>query len=193
MVPRKGLEPSRDFSHYPLKVARLPIPPPGHKQCMACYSRKYGFSASPNFHRAAKMCYPPPSSTYKGTKKMTQTGHCHCGNIQLSFPKASTFSFSCHCSTCQKLVSGGRLLGFGIPADSLKITGEPAQYTYAGGSGKDIALSFCPKCSTQLFAKPHAMENTIVIRANALQNPETFTPEKFVFTDEGCGWDKTSL
>ena len=30
LVPRKGLEPLRDCSHYPLKVARLPIPPPRH-------------------------------------------------------------------------------------------------------------------------------------------------------------------
>ena len=31
MVPRSGFEPPRDCSHYPLKVARLPVSPPGHK------------------------------------------------------------------------------------------------------------------------------------------------------------------
>ena len=31
MVPRKGLEPSRPLSHWHLKPARLPIPPPGPK------------------------------------------------------------------------------------------------------------------------------------------------------------------
>lgn len=30
VVPRKGLEPSRPLSHWHLKPARLPIPPPGH-------------------------------------------------------------------------------------------------------------------------------------------------------------------
>src|SRR5438034_8930426 len=29
MVPRKGLDPSRPLSHWHLKPARLPIPPPG--------------------------------------------------------------------------------------------------------------------------------------------------------------------
>ena len=33
VVTEKGLEPSRDFSHYPLKVACLPIPPLGHFCC----------------------------------------------------------------------------------------------------------------------------------------------------------------
>ena len=27
---RTGFEPARDFSHYPLKVACLPVPPPQH-------------------------------------------------------------------------------------------------------------------------------------------------------------------
>ena len=31
LVPRKGLEPSRPLSHWHLKPARLPIPPPGHR------------------------------------------------------------------------------------------------------------------------------------------------------------------
>jgi len=29
-VPWTGLEPARRFQHYPLKIACLPIPPPGH-------------------------------------------------------------------------------------------------------------------------------------------------------------------
>ena len=28
-VPRTGIEPARPIDHYPLKVARLPVPPPG--------------------------------------------------------------------------------------------------------------------------------------------------------------------
>jgi hypothetical protein len=29
-MPRTGFEPAQDYSHQPLKLARLPIPPPGH-------------------------------------------------------------------------------------------------------------------------------------------------------------------
>ena len=29
-VSTTGVEPAREYSHYPLKVARLPIPPRGH-------------------------------------------------------------------------------------------------------------------------------------------------------------------
>ena len=36
MVHGMGLEPTRDFSHYPLKVACLPIPPPVHVMYLLC-------------------------------------------------------------------------------------------------------------------------------------------------------------
>ena len=31
-MSRTGVEPARANAHYPLKVARLPIPPPGHER-----------------------------------------------------------------------------------------------------------------------------------------------------------------
>ena len=44
VVPRKGLEPSRPLSHWHLKPARLPIPPPGHA-AWACGAGYYGSAA----------------------------------------------------------------------------------------------------------------------------------------------------
>ena len=121
-----------------------------------------------------------------------QKGGCHCGAIKLSFPTEAAFSFSCHCDTCQKLVSGGRLLGMGVPADSISVEGDVANYSYKGGSEKNITLSFCPTCSAQLYAAPEAIENTVVIRSNALANPSSFEPEQVVFAEEACKWDKVA-
>ena len=124
-----------------------------------------------------------------------QKGGCHCGAMKLSFPVEAQFTFSCHCNTCQKLVSGGRLLGFGIPEDRLSVEGDVSTYNYAGGggSGSNIALSFCPVCSTQVFADPASLDGVIVVRSNALENPSAFEPDEFIFTESACAWDKTSL
>ncbi len=35
MVPKRGLEPPWDCSRYHLKVVRIPIPPPGHINCLS--------------------------------------------------------------------------------------------------------------------------------------------------------------
>jgi len=122
-----------------------------------------------------------------------ETGKCHCGDVKVSFAKEALFKFSCHCDTCQKLVSGGRLLGFGVPEDSVSVEGDVSSYNYPGGSGKPITLSFCPKCSTQMFARPEAVEGVMVIRSNALEDPKSFVPEKFLFPEDSCGWDCTEI
>jgi len=122
-----------------------------------------------------------------------QKGTCHCGKIEISFPKKASFSFACHCHTCQKLVSGGRLLGLGVGADDFSVNGAVADYSYAGGSGKNITLSFCPTCSTQLFARPDAIENTIVVRSNALEHPNVFKPDQTLFLESACDWDQEAF
>ncbi len=47
MVPRAGVEPARPYGHYPLKIARLPIPPPG-QQGLILYAKGGKFAS--NFH-----------------------------------------------------------------------------------------------------------------------------------------------
>ena len=47
MVPRKGLEPSRPLSHWHLKPARLPIPPPGPGPVSTDRSRACQIGSSP--------------------------------------------------------------------------------------------------------------------------------------------------
>ena len=91
-------------------------------------------------------------------------------------------------------MSGGRLLGFAVAEDSVSVEGEVADYAYLGGGGEggEIKLSFCPKCSTQLFAKPSSLEDTLVVRSNALENPSEFEPDEFIFTESACGWDKVA-
>ena len=124
-----------------------------------------------------------------------QKGGCHCGAVGLSFPAEAAFTFSCHCNTCQKLVSGGRLLGFGIAEESLSVEGDVSEYVYRGGGGEggEIRLSFCPTCSAQLFAKPSSLEDTFVVRSNALGKPRAFEPDEFIFTESACAWDKVDI
>lgn len=119
-----------------------------------------------------------------------RTGQCHCGAVKIEIDAEDTFSFSCHCSDCQKLVSGGRLLGFGVPETSVTIKGETETYDYAGGSGKMLHLHFCPKCSTQIAATPDAHPGGMVVRVNILDDASGFEPQRHIYTDDALSWDK---
>ena len=120
-----------------------------------------------------------------------RTGSCHCGQVKIEVSAEDIFSFSCHCVDCMKLVSGGRLLGVGVPKDAVAVSGETKTYSYSGGSGAPINLVFCPKCSTQITGEPTKHAGTIVVRANMFDNQSGFTPGRHIFTETAYPWDKT--
>src|SRR5712664_2495914 len=64
MVPRKGLEPSRPLSHWHLKPARLPIPPPGLAPVL-----RIGRAVVKLARRAPKILYSADTMAYRGTAK----------------------------------------------------------------------------------------------------------------------------
>lgn len=119
-------------------------------------------------------------------------GRCHCGAVNIEVPHAAMFTFSCHCSDCRKLSSGGRLLGHGTSLAAVKVTGDMSIYTYQGDSGKDVHLHFCPLCSTQIYGVPTAHPDMAAVRASLLDNEAEFAPMQFIFTDEAYDWDKTA-
>lgn len=120
-----------------------------------------------------------------------RTGKCHCGEVTVEIDAEDMFSFSCHCTDCMKLVSGGRLLGVGVPTDKVKIDGKTSIYAYPGGSGELIYLHFCPTCSTQIAATPDSGEGTMVVRANVLDDASGFKPGMHIHTDSAFAWDLT--
>ena len=117
-------------------------------------------------------------------------GTCHCGNVKIEAPAKANFTFSCHCSGCRKLSSGGRLLGHGTSKDDIIVTGVTKEYRYPGDSGKDIVLHFCPNCSTQIYAEPLSIPGMAAIRASLLDNEADFAPMQFLHTDGAYSWDK---
>ena len=117
------------------------------------------------------------------------TGTCHCGAVSIETPAKAMFTFSCHCSSCRKLSSGGRLLGHGTSVDAIKVSGETKTYAYPGGSGKDIVLHFCPTCSVQIYAEPLAHPGMAAVRASLLDNEAEFTPIEYLHTDDAYGWE----
>lgn len=79
MVPKRGLEPLRPYGHQHLKLARLPIPPPGQGESSICFCFILGASGrtrtcDPRLRRAVlypaellTQCYLRPVSSVSDT------------------------------------------------------------------------------------------------------------------------------
>ena len=121
------------------------------------------------------------------------SGHCHCGQCKYSVEHEGVFHFCCSCESCTRLSAGGRLLGISVPDETFKVEGPLKVYAYPGGSGESIELSFCSNCSSQLFARPLQHEGFVILRAGTLDKGIDFKPRKFIFVEEGYGWDLHSF
>lgn len=82
-----------------------------------------------------------------------------------------------------------RLAGMSFAATELLVDGATQTYQFSGGKGP-VESHFCATCGTPLFAYPRAYGGVVVVRANSLQNPADFSPEKSVYARGICSWDR---
>lgn len=121
------------------------------------------------------------------------TGACHCGQVSYSVLGEKQFEFFCYCTDCRKLNGGGHLAGIAIAHNNISLRGDPAEYCYPGGSGKMIQLVFCSRCSTQILAFPSSHPDVVILRANTLDRPQQFEPQKSIYTDTAFEWDRSEI
>lgn len=73
--------------------------------------------------------------------------------------------------------------------EGFSVSGETTKYEYQGGEQK-IESHFCSNCGTPMYAYPKIAPGKVVLKANSLVDSSVFTPEKSLFKEEACPWDK---
>ena len=91
--------------------------------------------------------------------------------------RRALFCGNCHCRDCQRASDGAYFPALGVPADALKITGEPKYYESAADSGC-VIRGFYPNCGARLFAKSSVNLTVIEIYAGSLDDPSIPNPQR---------------
>ncbi len=114
-------------------------------------------------------------------------GECHCGKIKINAKVKLSEVRACHCTDCQKM-SGAPLRAIAVaPAEKIKITGNPREYTKIGDSGNKRIQAFCENCGTQLFATD-LQKTAYNLRTGFLEQKDKLTPKTHVFTQSSMPW-----
>jgi hypothetical protein len=122
---------------------------------------------------------PEEDSQFDAEEKVMSdsfTGGCQCGAERYEFSGEPLFCGNCHCRDCQRASDGAYFPALGVPADALKITGEPKYYESAADSGSVAIRGFCPNCGARLFAKSSVNPTVIEIYAGSLDDPSIPNP-----------------
>ncbi len=117
------------------------------------------------------------------------TGGCLYGQVRYECTTAPIFMGNCHCRDCQKSTGGAYSPDVGVPAATLKITGNVKYHDTKADSGNTLSRGFCPECGAHLFAKTSAMPDLAMITAGSLDDPKQYVPQMDIFVASAQLWD----
>jgi hypothetical protein len=116
------------------------------------------------------------------------TGGCACGAIRYECTGQPMLAANCYCRDCQRSSGTAFTSVLLVPAEAVKITGQPRYFEVIADSGKKISRGFCATCGSPVFSKPEALPNAIGIKASRLDDPNIFKPAMSLFTSSAPAW-----
>lgn len=117
------------------------------------------------------------------------TGGCLCGKVRYECTADPIFMGNCHCRDCQIAGGGAYAPEIGIPAPTLKITGEVKYHEIKADSGNALSRGFCPECGARLFGKTSGMPDLAMIAAASLDDPTQYIPQLDIYVSSAQPWD----
>ena len=74
-----------------------------------------------------------------------QEAKCFCGATKINFKNDPMMLFMCHCTDCKVLFDGSSKVFVYTELD-VEISGEHKTFSYEGGSGSLLHVTFCSSC-----------------------------------------------
>jgi len=122
------------------------------------------------------------------TMPMEYTGGCLCGRIRFRCTGKPEFTFYCHCTDCQRTGGSPFSVELMVPSASFEVEGDPATYTVAGDSGKDVHRRFCPACGSGVYLECESDPGYVFLKAGALDDAGWVKPDMHIFTVTKQPW-----
>jgi len=116
------------------------------------------------------------------------TGRCLCGAVRFESDAAPVAVRACWCRDCQYLGSGNATVNAILRTEGFRTTGEVREYVSRADSGTVMRRSFCTACGTPLFSRAESRPELVVVRVGALDQPERYGPESFIWTRSKPPW-----
>ena len=116
------------------------------------------------------------------------SGGCLCGEIRYETTREPVFQLLCYCTDCQTVSGAGGYAAYGVPIDSIELTGgTPARYDVTADSGRINSRRFCPKCGTRVWAQLDE-QGVASVNGLTLDERDHFQPQATHCVESAPGW-----
>ena len=113
---------------------------------------------------------------------------CFCGATKINFKNDPMMHFMCHCTDCKVLFDGSSKVFVYTELD-VEISGEHKTFSYEGGSGSLLHVTFCSSCGMNVYTKPDLLEGMVYIFSGMLRKYYEFKPGVELFADHRFPWE----
>lgn len=118
------------------------------------------------------------------------SGRCLCGASSFRSGAEAQFTGHCHCVDCRKSSGAGHCTHVVVAADGFRIDGPVRVFNKAADSGSMVSRYFCETCGSPLYSTNDRMQGMVFIRAAALDEPDSVTPQMVVYASRAPAWDR---
>ena len=113
---------------------------------------------------------------------------CFCGATKINFKNDPMMHFMCHCTDCKVLFDGSSKVFVYTELD-VELSGEHKTFSYEGGSGSLLHVTFCSACGMNIYTKPDLLEGMVYIFSGMLRKYYEFKPGVELFADHRFPWE----
>ena len=117
------------------------------------------------------------------------TGGCLCSKVRYECTADPNFMWNGHCLEGQKATGTAYEAAIGIPAATLKVTGDVKYHDNKADSGNTLSRGFCPECGSRLLGKTSGMPDLAMITAGSLDDPKQYVPQLDIYISSAQPWD----
>ncbi len=120
---------------------------------------------------------------------MQTSGGCLCGRVRYAIDGEPAYQYNCHCRDCQRMSGAAYLPWLAVPAQALRVDGEPRWHARRAASGRAASEGFCAICGSRVLGKGDALPGLVLVAAGTLDDPALFQPTADIFTRAAPYWD----
>ncbi|KAH7006898.1 Mss4-like protein [Ilyonectria destructans] len=119
------------------------------------------------------------------------SGRCLCGDITFTISGDPVAQALCHCLDCRRISGSICSFNWVVPAQQLKVVGNPKEYTNTANSGNAVTSHFCGTCGTTLWRDGPESQGLVYLKAGTLDDVASVNarpPVAEIFTRGRIEW-----
>lgn len=119
---------------------------------------------------------------------MSQTGHCHCGELRYAVEGMPLSVHACHCTDCQAQSGSAFTLTMVLRGEQLRVAAGEVETRRYKLNGRDVDSHVCAACGSTVWLSSPAYPQILGLKAGTLDDTSRLKPVAHLWVSSAQPW-----